>query len=471
MQHGVFEDVRIEGHLIDSGIMSEIMDDIIALDGEFETLSFEVGRTNEDVVRVPCCASAPTTRRTSTRSSATSRSTAPCACRAVRRRSIAPAPMDGVFPEGFYSTTNLETDVRIAGAWVRVANPEMDLGVRVDAADGTAEAIPMADVRAGDLFVVGHEGIRVHPQERPREKQAFEFMSCAVSSEKPKAQVVADVARMLRDTRDAGRGRHRGRRPGRRAHRRGRHLARLVEMGYVSVLFGGNAVAMHDIEWALYGTSLGVSARDGVPDAGGHEHHLRAINAVRGCGSIAAAVEQGVLTKGLMHTLVKTGTPFVLAGSIRDDGPLPDVITDVIEAQSAMRAYAQKAGACLMLSTMLHSIATGNMLPGVDHDRVRRHQPGRRHQARRPRQLADDRHRHRRRALPRAARERAGEVAQPDWRGACTRRGVPRGATCRAQPVPAIANPRRTRLPAPIDALVPSDALDRHLRRRLILDA
>jgi lysine-ketoglutarate reductase/saccharopine dehydrogenase-like protein (TIGR00300 family) len=143
------------------------------------------------------------------------------------------------------------------------------------------------------------------------------------------------------------------------------HLARLVELGYVSVLFGGNAIAVHDIESAMYGTSLGVSISEGTPMHGGHQHHLKAINAVRGAGSIARAVEEGLIGRGLMYTCVKTGTPFVLAGSIRDDGPLPDVITDSMTAQREMREYAQRAGACLMLSTMLHSIATGNMLPAA----------------------------------------------------------------------------------------------------------
>jgi lysine-ketoglutarate reductase/saccharopine dehydrogenase-like protein (TIGR00300 family) len=246
---------------------------------------------------------------------------------------------------------------------VRVANPEMDLGVKVDMTACTAETVPMAEVREGDVFVVGHDGIRVHPLERPRDKQTFEFMSSAVSSEKPKAQVVAEVARMMRDTRAAGRDVIAVVGPAVVHTGAANQLARLVEMGYVSVLFGGNAVATHDIESALYGTSLGVALDSGIPRLGGHEHHLRAINTIRGCGSIPAAVEQGVLTEGLMHTLVTTSTPFVLAGSIRDDGPLPDVITDVIEAQNEMRSYAQNAGACLMLSTMLHSIATGNMLP------------------------------------------------------------------------------------------------------------
>ena len=361
MQQGAFEDVRIEGHLIDSGMVSEVMDHIIAFGGEFETLSFEVGRTNTDtsvaILRVR--------GKDQVHLDEILGAIQPHGAVAVDPSDarLAPAPVAGVFPNGFYSTTNMETDIRVSGGWVRVAHPEMDLGVRVDTETCTAEAIPMADVRAGDLYVVSHDGIRVHPQERPRDKQAFEFMSSAVSSEKPKAQVVADVAKMLRDTKAAGRDViavvgpavvHTGAAP---------ELARLVEMGYITVLFGGNAVATHDIESALFGTSLGVGLSDGVPTIGGHDHHLRAINTVRAAGSIEAAVEQGIITKGLMYTLIKTGTPFVLAGSIRDDGPLPDVITDVIEAQNAMRTYAQKAGACLMLSTMLHSIATGNMLP------------------------------------------------------------------------------------------------------------
>jgi lysine-ketoglutarate reductase/saccharopine dehydrogenase-like protein (TIGR00300 family) len=361
MQHGVFEDVRIEGHLIDSGIVSQVMDHIIAFGGEFEMLSFEVGRTNTDV-SVAVLRVRGTDQKHLDGILSDIQSHGAYSVDASDAK-LAPAPTDGVFPDNFYSTTNMVTDVRLEGSWVRVANPEMDLGVRIDADSGAAEAIPMADVRAGDPYVVGHDGIRVHPQERPRDKQAFEFMSSAVSSEKPKAQVVADVAKMLRDTRAAGKDVIAVVGPAVVHTGAAGELARLVKMGFITVMFGGNAVATHDIESALYGTSLGVGLEDGVPRLGGHEHHLRAINVVRGCGSIGAAVEQGVVTKGLMYTLVKSGTPFVLAGSIRDDGPLPDVITDVIEAQNAMRAYAQKAGACLMLSTMLHSIATGNMLP------------------------------------------------------------------------------------------------------------
>src|SRR5574340_137442 len=359
MPHGPYEDVRITGHLIDSGIMSEIMDDIVALDGEFETLSFEVGRTNRDasvaLLRIRGRDEAHLDKILGVIGQLGAE---PLDSDDAR---VAPAPADGVFPESFYATTNLETAVRIAGRWVGVSGPEMDLGIVVD--EETARTVAMADVRKGEPVVVGHEGVRVRPIERPRDKQEFEFMNSEVSSEKPKALVVRDVARMLRKVRERGQSIilvvgpavvHTG---------AAEHLARLVEMGYVSVLFGGNAVATHDIESALYGTSLGVSMEAGTPTVGGHEHHLRAINTIRGCGGIREAVEQGVLKEGLMHTLVTKGTPYVLAGSIRDDGPLPDVITDVLEAQRAMRPYCQEAGACIMLSTMLHSIATGNMLP------------------------------------------------------------------------------------------------------------
>ncbi len=245
----------------------------------------------------------------------------------------------------------------------RVEHPEMDCGIRVDAAAGTAETVAMSDVKAGDRYVTGRKGIRVLPLERSRESQPFEFMASAVSSEKPKAQIVHEVANTLRQVKKEGRLAiavvgpavvHTGAAP---------QLARLIEAGYVGCVFGGNAVATHDIESNLYGTSLGISLQSGAPVPGGHEHHLRAINTIRRAGSIRAAVDKGILTDGLMYTLTKTGTPYVLAGSIRDDGPMPEVITDVMVAQTEMRRYARQAGACLMLSTMLHSIAVGNMLP------------------------------------------------------------------------------------------------------------
>jgi len=358
-----YEDVEIRGHLIDSLMMPRIMDDIMDLDGEFEVLSFEVGHMKDD----PSHAVMRIFGRDAGHLEELLTAITAHGVVAVRPQDavLEAAEMDGVFPQSFYSTTNLDTLVRVRGEWMRVEHSEMDCGIRVQLGAGTAETVAMGDVKAGEFYVTGHKGVRVLPLERPRESQPFEFMASAVSSEKPKAQIVREVARLLRQFRAEGRLTiavvgpavvHTGAAPS---------LARLIEAGYVGAVFGGNAVATHDIEANLFGTSLGIDLKQGTPVAGGHEHHLRAINTIRRCGGIMAAVDQGVLTGGLMHTLVTTGTPFVLAGSIRDDGPLPEVITDVIEAQKAMRQYAQRAGACLMLSTMLHSIAVGNMLPAA----------------------------------------------------------------------------------------------------------
>jgi lysine-ketoglutarate reductase/saccharopine dehydrogenase-like protein (TIGR00300 family) len=335
------------------------------LDGEFETLEFDVGSTNED------------TSSALIRVFGRDQAHLDDILAAVQAHGAVPiepgdaelvaAPADGVLPDGFYSTTNLETCVRIRGTWIGVGYPEMDCGVRVDEEAGTAETVPMGDVGEGDLMVVGPTGVRVTPLERSREAQAFEFMSSEVSSEKPKAQVVREVARVLRGVKERGGTTiwvvgpavvHTGAAP---------ELARIVESGFVNVLFGGNAVAVHDIEAALFGTSLGVSLKEGVVTTGGHEHHIRALNTVRALGGIAGAVDAGVLTSGLMRTCVATETPFVLAGSIRDDGPLPDVLTDIGEAQTEMRRWARRADACVMLSSMLHAIAVGNLLPASVH--------------------------------------------------------------------------------------------------------
>jgi lysine-ketoglutarate reductase/saccharopine dehydrogenase-like protein (TIGR00300 family) len=363
MSPRIYEDVAVEGHLIDSLIVSRMMDDIIELGGTFETLSFEVGRTNEDVSRAVI------------RVIASDQQTLDRLITAVQEHGAVPlnasdaewepAPADGVFPESFYSTTNMETWVRLTGTWARVPGAEMDLGIRVRPERREAELVAINDVRKGDLLVVGHKGLRVIPIERPREKAAFEFMNSSVSSEKPKAQIIAEVAKLLRRTKAEGRTAIAVVGPAVVHTGAARHLARLFDMGYLNVLFGGNAVATHDAESALFGTSLGVRLDDGTIVPGGHEHHLRAINRIRSAGGFEKAVESGVLTEGLMYTLVKNGTPYVLAGSIRDDGPMPGVITDVLEAQAAMRVHCRDAGACLMFSTMLHSIATGNMLPAA----------------------------------------------------------------------------------------------------------
>jgi lysine-ketoglutarate reductase/saccharopine dehydrogenase-like protein (TIGR00300 family) len=275
------------------------------------------------------------------------------------------ADLDGVLPAGFYSTTNLDTDVLVDGRWLSVENPEMDCGIVI--ADGRARTVPMHRVRAGDQIVVGTGGVRVHAPLRQRGPTAFEFMSSEVSSEKPKALVVAQVVERVRAAREAG-GKvlavcgpavvHTGGAP---------DVARLIEAGWVDVLFAGNGFAAHDIESNVLGTSLGISVSEGTPTEGGHSNHLRVINEVRRYGSIAAAVEAGYVTSGVMATCVRTGTPFVLGGSIRDDGPLPDVFTDTAAAADAMRAEIPGISLALMLASTLHAIAVGNCLPaGVE---------------------------------------------------------------------------------------------------------
>ncbi|MDX6227726.1 MAG: hypothetical protein QOI76_1116, partial [Frankiales bacterium] len=269
---------------------------------------------------------------------------------------------DGVFPEDFYSTTNLETRVRIDGHWLRVDNPEMDCGIVI--AGGFPRTVPVSDVKAGDVVVCGAGGVRVDLPVRERsDGQTFEFMASEVSSEKPQALLVHQVARQMRDVKAAGLKIlwvcgpavvHTGAAPA---------MVAMVEAGFVDVLFAGNALATHDIESALFGTSLGVDLARGKGVEHGHEHHIRAINTIRRSGSIAEAVSSGVLTGGVMHAMVRGSYEFVLVGSVRDDGPLPDVYTDVIDGQRAMRSHVPGVGFAIMVATMLHSIATGNLLP------------------------------------------------------------------------------------------------------------
>jgi len=273
------------------------------------------------------------------------------------------ADRDGVFPERFYCTTNLPTEVYLDGDWVPVEDPEMDCGIVIDR--GGPRSMPVSDVRAGAQVVVGTRGVRVTAPPRVVQAASFEFMASAVSSEKPKAVQIAEVARAMRRVRAAGQRIlwvvgpavvHTGAAP---------DLAALVEAGWVNALFAGNGVATHDIESQIYKTSLGVSVENGEVAHRGHEHHIRTINAIRRAGGIAAAVEAGVVKAGVMHALVTHKVPFVLGGSVRDDGPLPDTVTDVIEAQRRMRAEVHGVGLCLVIASMLHGIATGNLLPGT----------------------------------------------------------------------------------------------------------
>ena len=277
---------------------------------------------------------------------------------------VAVADMDGVFPEGFYATTNHATEVRIRGSWVRVEGIEMDVGVRITGAG--AEACPMHKVRKGDAVIVGEAGVRVLlPAPAAAEGEAFRFMSSVASTERPKARLVANVAEAMRAARRDG-GKilfvggpaivHSGSAP---------VLERLVREGWIDVLFAGNALAAHDIEASMFKTSLGVDLERGESVPHGHQHHLRAINRVRRAGSIAEAVHQGLVTRGIMHACVTKPIPFVLAGSIRDDGPLPDVFTDAVQAADAMRELVPGVTVAIIVATTLHGVATGNMLPAT----------------------------------------------------------------------------------------------------------
>ncbi len=352
--------VEVEGHIIDSLILAKVLDVILDAGGDYRVLDVEIGRTNLDASRARLEVTAPDDD--SLAALVTQLQVHGANPVGQEEARTVAADLDGVLPPDFYSTTNLPTQVCLGGRWVDVENPEMDCAV-VLTPEGRARTRPMHRVRADDDVVVGQAGVRVQPLDRPRGASPFEFMTSEVSSEKPKDLLVAAVAERMRLAKASG-GRvlavcgpavvHTGASPA---------MVRLVRAGYVDVLFAGNALATHDIESALYGTSLGVDLAKGSGVPHGHEHHIRAINTIRAAGSIAAAVEKGVLTGGVMHAMVEAGKPYVLVGSVRDDGPLPDVYTDVIEGQRAMRAQLKDVGFCIMVATMLHSVATGNILP------------------------------------------------------------------------------------------------------------
>jgi lysine-ketoglutarate reductase/saccharopine dehydrogenase-like protein (TIGR00300 family) len=356
------ETIEVSGHIVDSLLLAKILDTIVDAGCDYEVVHFRMGKTNVDTSE----ARLEVTGDDDVLGDLLDDLQIHGANRVVQHDATCePAAADGVLPAGFYSTTNLATDVRVDGRWIPVENPEMDCGLVVH--DGRARTVPMHRVVAGDPVVVGSDGVRVHAPLTPRDAPVFEFMASEVSSEKPKALLVAQVADRVRA-----------------AHERGERvlvvagpavvhtggatdLARLIDEGWVDLLFAGNGFATHDIEANVLGTSLGVSVEEGVLTEGGHANHIRVINEVRRHGSIAAAVDAGFVSGGVMHACVRRGVPYVLGGSIRDDGPLPDVITDVAVAADAMREQIPGVGVALMLASTLHAIATGNCLPaGVE---------------------------------------------------------------------------------------------------------
>lgn len=353
--------VELQGHIIDSLLLPKVLDEILTHGGSYSLQDIQVGASQKDPshVRIEIRADNAESLQEildvvhdhgATRVAASD-------CR------IEVADIDGAFPEKFYSTTNYRTQIRIQGEWVDVEDQEMDCGILLDSEEVAARCVPMIQVKKGDRIVVGREGLRVFPQETINRQNLFEFMASPVSSEKPKGVTVREIAATMQRVKTNGEKILAVLGPA-VVHTGGvEHICKLIRADYIQVIFAGNALATHDIEQALYGTSLGVSLDRGLPAEEGHEHHLRAINAIRRCGSIRTAVEKGTLKSGIMYECIKHNLPFVLGGSIRDDGPLPEVIPNVLEAQDQMREQIRGVGFCLMIASALHSIATGNLLP------------------------------------------------------------------------------------------------------------
>ncbi len=384
------ENVVLSGHIIESLTLPRALDEIVNLGATYEIVELRIGVRHEDEsfarIKVTAADEDELMRVVERlRQHGVNQET-------VQDASVVAADVDGAFPPGFYSTTNLETDVRVGGHWIRVTRPEMDCGLVVE--DDVVRTLAMSDVRAGMQIVMSGLGIRVHPPAKPEDgtPQAFEFMSSDVSSEKPKALLVDQVAQQMRLVKQQGKRILWVAGPAVVHTGSGPDLAALIRAGYVDALFAGNGVAAHDIESNMFGTSLGVYLAQGTPAEHGHEHHIRAINELRRHGSFNAAIDAGVFTDGIVYHLVKHGCDFLFGGSVRDDGPLPDVVTDMLEVQRRLRDIiwgkenddgpprrdakdddgpprrdAKKEdgliGFCIVVGTMLHGIATGNCLP------------------------------------------------------------------------------------------------------------
>ena len=351
--------VGATGHLIDSKILNTIFDIVIERGGAFEVMDFQIGRTNDDFSRLTLKVSAPTLPTLQR----LVEDLMPFGCHQVEEQDavVKAADRDGCVPDDFYSTTNMRTHVRVDGNWLEVERQRMDAVIVLE--DKRAICRKLREVRVGDRVVCGLRGLRVSPEFRERDRTDFTFMSNEISSERRVEASVARIASLMRDTKARGR----------RivfvagpvvVHTGGTdHFIDLIRRGWVDVVLSGNALAVHDAELAMFGTSLGVDQHTGVPVYGGHRHHMRAINAINRAGGIRPAVESGVLPAGVMVECVRAHVDYVLAGSIRDDGPIVDTLTDITEAQDRYAEALASAGMVLMLSTMLHGIGVGNMLP------------------------------------------------------------------------------------------------------------
>src|SRR5438067_5607722 len=357
------EVIELSGHIIDSWTLPRAWDVIMDRGGNFDVEEMRVGTTK----------TAPTYARLEV--TAPDDETLELILSELQQfgavilhgndAETATVEQHGVSPPKFYSTTNLPTQVRLNGQWVNVENIEMDVAIVLDRANHRAYSKPMHEVQIGEEVVIGHDGIRVQPFERARDRESFAFMQSTVSTEKVKVLAIHEIARQMKETRA-----HNGKilfvlGPAVIHTGAGRYVADLIRRGYVQVIFGGNAIVTHDVEAALFGTSLGVDLHSGEQVEGGHRNHLRAINAIRAAGSLEKALEVGLLREGITYEVMTRNIPMVLAGSYRDDGPMPGVIHDMQEAQRKMRQEVQGVEMAIMIASMLHAIATGNLLPAT----------------------------------------------------------------------------------------------------------
>lgn len=356
------QEIEVRGHLIDSMILTRIFDKIMDLNGDFQVLEFSVGKKKKESSYARLLVQGGDQHHLHQILESLYREGAQPV--SVQQVTLEPAYKDMVMPDNFYSTTNNATQIYYDGSWVDVEGMMMDKCIVVDTKKKTAACKMIRDIKKGEMIVVGERGVKIIPQERPREGiDIFQFMSSSSSSERPTQQIARKVANDLYNRKRYG-GKiivvagpvliHSG---------AAESFAKLIRMGYVNGLLAGNALAVHDVENALMGTSLGMHVIDGTLAIRGHRNHMEAINEIFKAGSLKAMVEKGILKKGIMYECIMNNIPFVLAGSIRDDGPIPDVLTDVVEAQREYKKVMKGTKMVLMLSTMLHSIAVGNMLP------------------------------------------------------------------------------------------------------------
>ncbi len=353
------EVVEAEGHLIDSQILASVFDTVVKRSASFDVLKFSIGRSNEEPSRISMRISAPSEQLLGQ----VLEELVALGCRLADQHdaTLKESDRDGCVADDFYSTTNHKTMVRYRRQWVDVDQQRMDAVIVIEG--GKAMCRKLRDVKRGDHVVCGVAGVRVMPEFRDRDRQGFAFMTNEISSERRVEVGVSRIASMMREVKDAG---------GRIAvvagpvivHTGGAvHFQELIRGGYVNVLLAGNALAVHDVEQALFRTSLGVDLDTGKAIEGGHRNHMRAINTICRAGGLREAVAQGVLTSGVMYECITHNIDYVLAGSIRDDGPLPDTIMDLREAQDRYASSLQDVRLVLALSTMLHGIGVGNMLP------------------------------------------------------------------------------------------------------------